>query len=390
MLDTYTTGGVSRISPEAPVPVLHVEDVEHLPGGAGNVALNLVSLGARVSLLSRIGPDIEGKQLVSFLTEKGVDTSQMYVERSYTTPVKNRLIGSGQQIVRLDRERLVPLSELAEEEMVRSIDINAFDIVAISDYGKGVMTKTLTSRLISLARDAGIPVVVDPKGDDFTKYAKATLIKPNAKEARLAAPVSELAALDRIGEALLAQTKADMILITRSQEGVSLFCSDGRRIDSPVKVREILDVTGAGDTVLAVVTLALAASLELPDMLALSNIAAGIAIEHIGCYRVTLTDLATRLLDLHAESKIFDETHLVALKHALTDRPYTLLTLTPPFSQDLYGALCRAKQPNAALIVYTPETDPKFLELLASLSEVDFVVTSEQALDILKEPLETR
>ena len=382
MLDTYTTGHVSRISPEAPVPVLHVENIEHLPGGAGNVALNLISLGASVRLLGRIGSDLEGKQLATFLTDEGIDTKLLFVERNYHTPLKSRLIGSGQQIVRLDRETISPLSETLEEEVIRSLDLTGVDIIAISDYGKGFLTNTLLEKLIALAKKADIPVVVDPKGDDFSKYRGATLIKPNLKEAIQASTLPQNAPLDRIGANLLEVSSANMIMITRSQDGISLF-QDGDRLDSPVKAREILDVTGAGDTVLATITIALASDVALPDALTLCNLAAGIAIEHVGCKRVALSDLAARLLEFDAESKIFTDDHLIALKHALKDRPHTLFTIDTPLTPALYAQMREKGAPGTVLIVYTPSDDPDFLSMLASLKEVDFILTSKESIDAL-------
>ena len=260
MLDTYTTGRVKRISPEAPVPVMEVLKQESRPGGAGNVVLNLTTLGATVYAVGRIGSDKEGEELKQHLFS--ADTSSLLVEPNYKTPVKNRLIADSQQLIRVDFETITPLKpELEEAVIIRLKElIPQVDVVAISDYGKGFLTQSLIQAALQIAKEAKIPAIVDPKGSDFTKYRGATVLKPNLSEAYAAAKCPPHASLDDVAKQLL--TLADILLITRSEAGISIFNADGRT-DFPVRSKEVKDVTGAGDTVLAMICLGLANGLDI-------------------------------------------------------------------------------------------------------------------------------
>jgi D-glycero-beta-D-manno-heptose-7-phosphate kinase len=327
LLDTYTIGKARRISPEAPVAIVHVQQEEHRPGGSGNVVLNLLSLGAEVVPLGRVGNDWAGQVLVEALEKEGVNTNALIVQERYQTPVKNRIIAENQQIVRVDREQTAALLEYLEQQIIESLPslLQEIKVVAISDYGKGFLTPTLLGELIAMARAQGCIIIVDPKGSDFQKYKGVTYIKPNLSEAYLAAGLPSHAALENVAKKILETTQADRLMITRSEAGISLFDFNGQRFDFPVHIREVKDVTGAGDTVLAMLTYALANGLSDAEAAHLCNIAAGIAIEHIGCARVTLSDLAQRLLERDINNKIFDEEHLYALREVLRHRSVVLL-----------------------------------------------------------------
>jgi D-glycero-beta-D-manno-heptose-7-phosphate kinase len=292
MLDQYTYGTISRISPEAPVPVLNPQRQESRPGGAGNAALNLVSLDQKVRLLGRVGNDNPGQTIRRALDRDGVDTSAIVIDETTPTPLKNRLIASGQQMMRLDQEEIrplpIPLEHAFEARLPEILD--GVDLVAISDYGKGLLTPSFLQILITAARAAHIPVLIDPKGRDFTRYAGATLLKPNLHEATEAAGLGHEATLDHVADALLAHV--DSLLITRSEKGMSLFRSDHPRVDFPVEALEVRDVTGAGDTVLAVLAAALANALPLDEAAELANRAAALAVARFGCARITTADLA--------------------------------------------------------------------------------------------------
>src|SRR5271170_7527422 len=188
MLDTYTTGKINRISPEAPVSVLHVQKEESRPGGAGNVALNLLSLGAKVYTVGRIGNDYAGDELKDALEKEGIDIEHLIFQKGYKTPVKNRLIADAQQVLRVDFETVTSLPEQLEEWIIERLSplIDKVQIVAISDYGKGFLSRNLLQQVIQISNSKGIPVIVDPKGDDFSKYAGATVIKPNLQEVYIA------------------------------------------------------------------------------------------------------------------------------------------------------------------------------------------------------------
>jgi len=393
MLDTYTTGRVQRISPEAPVPILHVLKTEDLPGGAGNVVLNLKSLGADVMSVGRIGDDKEGHRLTQLLEDEGVDTSGIFIQKMIHTPLKNRLIADSQQLIRVDQECITPISQDIEKKVMAFITkhIKEFEVVAISDYAKGFLSKSLLHFLIDLASKHDIPTLVDPKGDDFSKYHGATLIKPNYKEALIASKLSSDADLDDIGHSLLAKTASTMIMITRSEEGITLFEKDKKRMDFPVKSREVKDVTGAGDTVLAMITMTIASQLDLTEGLELSNVAAGIAIERVGCARVSLSEIAECLLKTNVNNKVFDESHLFALEQALQGKKLTILGINSEegISSALFAYIQKFSKQNSneRLMIYLIDSDPDphFTSLLSSLHEVDFIVIQSDSLASLSE-----
>ncbi len=297
MLDVYTMGEVHRISPEAPVPVLRVKEESRQPGGAGNAILNLVSLGMEVVALGRIGADGAGSHFLEALEQEGVDTSAMVEDSSFQTPVKNRMIASGQQIVRIDHETPSILSAALEKQICATFPtlLKGVDIVAISDYAKGFLTPSLLKELITQARELRVPVIVDPKGRDFFRYRGSSLLKPNLSEAIAAAGLGMEATLDDVARQILQEVAVETLMITRAKEGISIYSRhDCVRHDFPAQVHEIKDVTGAGDTVLAVITAALANQLPLDEAAKLANLAAGIAIERIGCARVSSDDLVSR------------------------------------------------------------------------------------------------
>jgi len=305
MLDAYTVGEVGRISPEAPVPVLLVKERSSRPGGSGNVVLNLVSMGAKVRVLGRIGKDEAGAVLQAELAEEGAELFGLIEQAGYVTPVKNRVIASGQQIVRIDEEEQSALPELLEQQLADSIPalLQDIELVALSDYGKGYLTPTLTRALIVAANERDIPVLVDPKGLDFSRYCGCTILKPNLPEVYMAAGLERTAPLEKAAASVLVQAQAEILMVTRSEKGISLFYREGKREDFPVTVREVRDVTGAGDTVLATLAVALASGLSPADAARLSNLAAGAAIERFGCARISLTDLSAYFFNLTSRSK---------------------------------------------------------------------------------------
>lgn len=304
MLDTYTTGRVRRISPEAPVPVLEVLRRESRPGGAGNVVLSLIALGSQVIVAGRIGADPEGEQLQESLIRRGAKLESFLIEESYRTPVKNRLIAESQQLLRVDTEVVAPLSSSFEKRVLErlALIVPTVDVIAMSDYGKGFLTSTLIAKMMSMAAAAAVPVIVDPKGLDFSKYRGATVLKPNVSEAYAAASMERGESLDAVAGRLLKVSEAKWLLITRSEEGSSLFSRSLRRKDFPVRSREVKDVTGAGDTVLAVMSAGIANGFELPWIAQLANVAAGMAIERVGCATITVSELTERLMEQQIES----------------------------------------------------------------------------------------
>lgn len=393
MYDTYTTGKVQRISPEAPVSVLHVQKEESLPGGAGNVVLNLVSLGAQVVAIGRVGADVAGNNICKTLEKEGVCVDGLITEPGFKTPVKNRFIADSQQVLRVDFEKILPLGETLEQEIVLKLAhlLEDVQVIAISDYGKGFLTRSLLMEIFEFAKSRNIPVIVDPKGDDFSKYQGATILKPNLKEAYAAARLPLEAPLEYVASTLLKEVKIEKLIITRSEEGISLFSLGEDHFHFPVRLKEVKDVTGAGDTVLATLAASLANGLDEKMGVRLANVAAGIAIERIGCARVNLADLSSRLLEFDVDNKIFDEEHLFALQQALQDKQYCVLGLHSNYgmSTALFKNIrkLRGWGRDNKLVVYIRDRDPdqEFVSLLTSLAEIDFVVLKCESLKNLCE-----
>jgi D-beta-D-heptose 7-phosphate kinase/D-beta-D-heptose 1-phosphate adenosyltransferase len=384
-VDTYTTGHVKRISPEAPVQVLEVIKQESKPGGAGNAAKNIATMDADVFLIGRIGDDAAGRQLHAQLNEGTLSATGLLIQPSYATPVKNRLIAGGQQLLRVDCETTPPLDPALEPFVIEQLrmHIPKAHVAAVSDYGKGFLTQSVLTAAIEIAKEARVPIIVDPKGIDFTKYRGATILKPNLSEAYAASKLSSSATLDEVASTLLDLTQVDKLLITRSEAGISLYESNGKRSDFPVRSKEVKDVTGAGDTVLATLSLSLANGLDMANAIQLANIAAGIAIERFGCVQVTLPEIARRLLEYDADSKIFDENHTHALREALKDQNYTLLILDQrqEMTNDILRFIRQLSQNNSAeLLVYIRGNSPsaEFVYLLSLLEEVDFIVLKHE------------
>lgn len=392
LLDVYTIGKARRISPEAPVAVVHVISEEQRPGGAGNVMVNLISLGAQVSALGRVGFDGGGQDLKKALQDENIDISYIIAQDGYKTPVKNRIISDNQQVVRVDHEQLTALPELLEQQFIETLPkcMEGVNIVAISDYGKGFVTTTLLRAIISQAKKQGALVIVDPKGQDFARYKGADVIKPNLSEAYAAAALPPSAPIDMAAKRVLEMTSAKLLMITRSESGISLFESCGKRSDFPVHAREIKDVTGAGDTVLAMLTYSLANGLSYAEAAQLCNIAAGLAIEHLGCARITLADMAHRLLEMNPNNKVFDEAHLYALQKVLATQPFQIVTLSTKQGPtlELFQELKNiASNKQGKLLVYIADENPSepFVEMLASFKEVDFILLHEESLNLLLE-----
>lgn len=391
LLDTYTTGKVRRISPEAPVPVMEVLRHEARPGGAGNVALNLHALGGQVICAGRIGNDAHGEQLKGLLSLERMDLSMLLVEKGYITPVKNRLIAESQQLMRIDSEMILPLHEELEDFFIAQLEalIAGVQVVALSDYGKGFLTQRMIKEALEVAKKMGVPTIVDPKGTDFAKYKGATILKPNLSEAYAAVKKPLTHPLSEVAKEIFSQGSVDFLLITRSEAGMSLFEWGGRRVDFPVVSREVKDVTGAGDTVLAMLCLGLANGLDLASIVQLSNIAAGLSIERLGCVQVTLAQVAKRLLQTDNQTKIFDENHTYALQQVFEGKQVSLLILSKENAltlKSLRAIRQFAKQEDREMIVYVErEPDDEWVQFLASLQEIDTIILQGGSLKHLME-----
>lgn len=297
MLDHFIKGGVSRISPEAPVPVVAVNNEFFVAGGAGNVAVNLAALGAKPVLVSVVGRDVGGEMLKDFLRKKQVNISGVTEDYDRPTTQKVRVMAEQQQIVRFDRESKAVISSAVARECMQSFTraLSSAKGVILSDYGKGMLSDNNIKTLIAACNKRKIPVCVDPKIDNFKKYKNITCMTPNTKEAWEGAgqsPKSGEEAIEKLGQKILKMLSAKSILITRGADGMSLF-EKGKAKPSTVRAtaREVYDVTGAGDTVISVFTLALACGAKLNEAAVLSNFAAGIVVGKSGTATVTVKEI---------------------------------------------------------------------------------------------------
>jgi len=290
MLDTYLWGHSERISPEAPVPIIQVNKVEHNLGGAANVALNLSSLGCEVYLIGIIGSDPEGEILKNLLDQSNIDFTPLVEFESRPTTVKSRIISHDQQVIRTDRELTHDLSDESNKELqglVSSI-INDVDGIILEDYNKGVLNAGSISKIINLVKDTDKPIYVDPKEKNFDLYKNVRLFKPNLSEFR--SLYKENTSLEKDGFNLKKNINADILMITRSADGVSLFV-DSDYYDIPTKARSVHDVSGAGDTVIATFTLSDLCGATPKESVLLSNFAAGRVCEEVGVVPISLTML---------------------------------------------------------------------------------------------------
>jgi rfaE bifunctional protein kinase chain/domain len=279
MLDRYWFGDVERISPEAPVPVVKIARSEERPGGAANVARNAAALGAQVSLISVVGDDEPGRALERLMAEEGVKAS-LHRDANLPTTVKLRVIGRQQQLLRIDFETL-PSREVLDKKLADYANaLMDCDVIVLSDYGKGGLAHI--ERMIQLARAHGTPVLVDPKGEDYQRYHGATMLTPNRSEFRqVVGSWRNEAELAAKAQTLRAELGLQALLVTRSEEGVSLYTDDGAQT-VPAQAREVYDVSGAGDTVIATLGVMLGANADLSSAVRIANQAAGIVVGKLG------------------------------------------------------------------------------------------------------------
>ena len=292
MLDRYWFGDVSRISPEAPVPIVKVERSEERPGGAANVARNAAALGAQVSLLALVGNDEAGVTLKRLMSECGIDAS-LHIDDAVDTTVKLRVVGRQQQLLRIDFETTPSHEALRAKLSEFAQRLPGCDAVVFSDYGKGGLTHI--AEMIALARAAGKIVLVDPKGDDYASYAGATVITPNRSEMReVVGRWKDDQELERKANALRAELALQALLVTRSEEGMTLFHAGGTVHEKAV-AREVFDVSGAGDTVIATLAVMLANGTDWQQAIHVANVAAGVVVGKLGTAVVTRAELDAAL-----------------------------------------------------------------------------------------------
>ncbi len=295
LVDRYILGSVNRISPEAPVPVVNVSNENLLLGGATNVAHNISSLGGKVFVAGVVGDDPMGKVLINTLRDKGAQTNGVIVEKNRPTTVKTRIIAHSQQVVRFDKEVKSDISKSSESQILEYVRNCLPDIkgIILSDYCKGVITRCLVKKILSLARSE-IFISVDPKIGHFDYYKGVTLVTPNVNEASFGSGINivDEKTLIRAGKTLLRKLNSKAILITRGNEGMSLFEKSGKVTHIPTFAREVYDVTGAGDTVIATFTLCHSSGAIMKDAAIYANHAAGIVIGEVGTAVVTKKELS--------------------------------------------------------------------------------------------------
>lgn len=316
MLDEYLWCSTERISPEAPVPVVDIGREDLRLGGAGNVISNLRALGAQVRVASVLGDDDSGRRLRAMLDALMISSAGLATIPGRTTARKTRILASNQQVLRVDRESREWVTPEFEQQLIEYIatQISEIQVILISDYQKGVLTETLLQKVISLGREHAIPVIVDPKGDDYRKYHGATLITPNRKEAQAAAhlAITDEASLIDVGQQLREQMDLEALVMTRSEEGMSIFTRDGQHTCLPTRAREVFDVSGAGDTVMTMFGLALANGLSMREAAEAANVAAGIVVGKVGTSTVTAQEILAEvsLREAHSDQKIVSRENL--------------------------------------------------------------------------------
>jgi D-beta-D-heptose 7-phosphate kinase/D-beta-D-heptose 1-phosphate adenosyltransferase len=322
MLDRYVWGSATRLSPEAPVPVVDFANESQVLGGAGNVARNLAALGATVFPFGVVGEDAEGREIQSLVAAAGMAAKGVAADSSRLTTVKTRIVAKHQQIVRVDRERREPLSRALEDRMVRAIKaaLPRLDALVVSDYDKGVVTDSLADRVLTECHRRGVPALVKPKESRLLSYRGASLIVCNAKEARffVSRSLEDDGSVEEAGRALLAHFGCSAVVITRGREGLNVFEDTSPKsfhvsatsrevsyarmgqagVDRSAHGRQVFDVTGAGDTVLSVLALAVAAHVPIREAAILANAGAGVVVGKLGTSTVTPGELFAAVRDL--------------------------------------------------------------------------------------------
>ena len=317
MLDRYWSGSTSRVSPEAPVPVVHVNDVEERPGGAGNVALNVAALGASCTLLGVVGKDEAADKLAEILQQSAVNC-EMLVDENAQTITKLRVMSQHQQLLRLDFEQIDrSRSEIRIHDRLKEL-LPQHDVVVFSDYGKGTLADI--TDMIATCKQAGITVLVDPKGNDFEKYRGATLVTPNVGEFQaVVGDCDSDEEIDKRAAELANALDLQAVLITRGERGMSLVAASGEAFHIPTEAQEVFDVTGAGDTVIAMLATAIAAGCSQEHAVYLSNAAAGVAVGKLGSATVSVTELKLAWHAQRGGHGILDEASLLAVVQAARD-----------------------------------------------------------------------
>lgn len=303
MLDEYLLGETTRLSPEAPVPIVEVAKVNYVPGGAANAANNVSSLGDQTILAGVVGKDENEQRLVKLLKKRGINTEGILKDSRRPTTLKSRIVSQGQQIVRVDRENCESIQERLENKLFDFVKkkINKIDIILISDYAKGVITPTLSQLIINFVQNSGKRVLVDPKGEDFSKYRNCFMILPNLKELEMALKIKlkHLESLPQAAKMLLSHVNSEAVLVTLGVEGMVLLEKSGKYISIPSADVKVVDISGAGDTAIAVFALSLAAGANFQEAMLLSTYACSVVIGKIGTATLSRGELIKAINKVH-------------------------------------------------------------------------------------------
>ncbi len=299
ILDEFIWGNVSRISPEAPVPVVWVESENFMPGGASNVANNIRSLGGEVYLVGAVGDDARGEVLQGLLRKNGVHCDGIFVDKTRPTTQKTRVIAHHQQVVRIDREQLKPIPDSVLKQITGYIheQIDEVDAVIIEDYGKGVIVPGLVQSIVKDAKKRSKIITVDPKETHFSYYRGVTTLTPNHHEAAACVgfKIKDEATLEKAGREMMRRLRSESVIITLGENGMAIFESGKKMVKIPTVAQEVFDVSGAGDTVISALTLALAGGASTIDAAHISNCAAGIVVGKVGVAVTTQTELSAKM-----------------------------------------------------------------------------------------------
>lgn len=393
MLDHYIWGSCDRISPEAPVAIVQVASESKKVGGAGNVAQNLIKLGAEVSMLSVLGKDFIGRETLNILEENSINVENIIFEEGRQSSQKSRVMAHRQQILRVDREDACVIKK--EDEVLANFKkiFQAYDVILLSDYNKGVLSPKVCQEVIKLSKEAGKAVLVDPKGEDYSKYSGATLLTPNKKEASLACKI-EIKDENSLKEALIKLKEIanlEYSLITLSEDGIALYDDEVKIF--PAIEQEVFDVTGAGDTVLATLGFMLAQNFNIEEAIKIANLAAGVVVRKLGSAYATwseIDELSSYKSGFEAKIKTLDEIknlHLEDKKVVFTNGCFDILHLghikylqeAKSFGDILIVALNSDK----SIKKLKGETRPinceyDRLRLMAALEFVDFVILFDE------------
>lgn len=300
MVDEYVTGGVSRISPEAPIPILNYKGITRIAGGASNVAHNVAALGAKVSMLGVIGDDDGGSWIREHLIGRQINAEGMIVEKGRPTTIKRRFATKSQQLLRVDIEQTDPITRTSEEKIIQYLqaNIHSVDVVILSDYRKGVLTNVdFVKSVIRLCNENGVIISIDSKSSSIEAFENATFVKPNNLELEQAVgiKIKDDATLEEAGNIYLNRSGAKALLVTRGAKGISLFRKGEKRKDFPSKAVQVFDVTGAGDTVISTVTLGIANGMTMEEAIILGNVAASVVISQVGTAPIEIDQLVEKL-----------------------------------------------------------------------------------------------